>query len=517
MLISVAVCRTSFMSLGLWLSQYMSLSSEIFADARMKLQLAKTCLEPVRMSEPAKRRDNGDQDRHEYVSEPEYPFPTRVDDSGTRFFLETQTGFNCRYEGHITVAPRWRLLPREELQDLFRSKVVAGAESVPGMEISHVSFQAYKSQNEDRMFVHTFTAGTLLGVLDGHGGIACVEATQRDLPPLLETALTSALDETRGAPFERVSSTIEAAFEWTFLEYDASLMGPVNEVISELRETWKDEDWTDDDLLDRWYWEAQGRNRGASAHVGTCALVAFIPHDMSHVWVACAGDSQALHGRYDMVSATWTPTALNDMHNGDNPREVERIVAEHPGEEGTVVNNRLLGKLHCTRAIGDHVMKVPASFAWKYMQWMRPVWIAPNSIIEEWTSTHPTGSYLTARPTVRHTALRRGDVLVLASDGLSGANQLRALSSDMKERLITSLAGIASASGDRTCDMSDFEQMIGHSLAWPSQGDLPAQSVLSNVLFGADDVKLAAEVTMEFPRGKGQWQDDISVLVAKVI
>ena len=51
---------------------------------------------------------------------------------------------------------------------------------------------------------------------------------------------------------------------------------------------------------------------------------------------------------------TWSAKPLTVLHNSDNKTEMARLLAEHPGEGGTVVRNeRLLGQLIPLRAFGD--------------------------------------------------------------------------------------------------------------------------------------------------------------------
>ena len=53
-----------------------------------------------------------------------------------------------------------------------------------------------------------------------------------------------------------------------------------------------------------------------------------------------------------IVNNIWTATPLNDLHNLKNPAEVQRLQAEHPGEDDLIVKGRTKGYLGLTR--GEH-------------------------------------------------------------------------------------------------------------------------------------------------------------------
>lgn len=70
----------------------------------------------------------------------------------------------------------------------------------------------------------------------------------------------------------------------------------------------------------------------------------------------CPADFGILHAsRIVLISPDnegvkdWQIDFLTNAHNGDNPAEVERIRAEHPGEDECVLNGRVLGTLAPTR------------------------------------------------------------------------------------------------------------------------------------------------------------------------
>ena len=50
-----------------------------------------------------------------------------------------------------------------------------------------------------------------------------------------------------------------------------------------------------------------------------------------------------------IVNNAWTATPLNDLHNLQNPAEVQRLQEEHSGEDDLVVEGRTKGQLGLTR------------------------------------------------------------------------------------------------------------------------------------------------------------------------
>lgn len=102
---------------------------------------------------------------------------------------------------------------------------------------------------------------------------------------------------------------------------------------------------------------------------GTTALIALVDPRKENVWVASLGDGQASElfalilalintillvwfpvlSSKDVASNAWKGHVLCGVHNGFIQSEVERIRAEHPGEEECVIGFRVLGAIMVTR------------------------------------------------------------------------------------------------------------------------------------------------------------------------
>ena len=146
------------------------------------------------------------------------------------------------------------------------------------------------------------------------------------------------------------------------------------------------------------------------ANAGSCALLGIYNNVERTLKVAVTGDSRAVLGRRVSVkedSYAYETHALSADQNAHNPDEVERLRAAHPGEK-VVENGRVLGWA-MSRAFGDATYK-----------WSREV---QQRLHEEYLGDSPrsnclTPPYFTAEPEITTTTIKKGDFVVLASDGL---------------------------------------------------------------------------------------------------
>lgn len=108
----------------------------------------------------------------------------------------------------------------------------------------------------------------------------------------------------------------------------------------------------------------------------------------------------------------WLATPLSLDQNALNRAEIERIYAEHPGEESIIWNGRLFGNLQPLRAFGDVVFKWDSELHTRFLNSIYGrVVIKPH--------VYRTPPYLTAEPVVEHHSLEAQDkFLVIATDGL---------------------------------------------------------------------------------------------------
>ncbi|KAI8993784.1 phosphatase 2C-like domain-containing protein [Trametes punicea] len=159
------------------------------------------------------------------------------------------------------------------------------------------------------------------------------------------------------------------------------------------------------------------------------ALVTLVDPTKNHLWVANVGDCIAVLGEKDSAG-NWRGTVINSIHNGSNPGELERIRSEHPGEDDCTWNDRVLGFLAPTRALGDAWLKLPAVYADLVFKHLDAEWLSAE-VMEPHVSRIRTPPYLSNTPDVYHVRLTTEGahssgaiaasprVLILCSDGLS--------------------------------------------------------------------------------------------------
>ncbi|KAF7376018.1 Serine/threonine protein phosphatase 2C [Mycena sanguinolenta] len=150
---------------------------------------------------------------------------------------------------------------------------------------------------------------------------------------------------------------------------------------------------------------------------GSTVLVAL--HSGDDVWVASLGDCQCVLGA--KTTSGWQTTVLSSNHNGTDADEAARIHQEHPGEPECILRDRVLGAIAVTRAVGDFLFKLPASYTTRVFLNARPGFQI-SSKIADFLGRNLTPPYLSAQCDIQHVHLPSLDAseafLVLASDGL---------------------------------------------------------------------------------------------------
>ncbi|KAI0695563.1 phosphatase 2C-like domain-containing protein [Cerioporus squamosus] len=146
------------------------------------------------------------------------------------------------------------------------------------------------------------------------------------------------------------------------------------------------------------------------ALAGSCALLSFYDSHSRMLHVALTGDSRAVLGRrrYDSDGELkYDVYILTTDQNVANPRELERLAAEHPGEN-VVQNGRVFG-MGVSRAFGDARLKWPREVQDKLKR--RYLGRTPMAVVK-------TPPYITAAPEVTSIEVQPGDFLIMGSDGL---------------------------------------------------------------------------------------------------
>ncbi|KAE9392774.1 protein serine/threonine phosphatase 2C [Gymnopus androsaceus JB14] len=368
------------------------------------------------------------------------------------------------------------------------------------------SFSETKPVIEDKTVFFESSLGLIVALFDGHHSDELSEYASQTLPAFLCDRIEKTLTE-QGCSLDEA---VVASFVKGIEDYDRSLLQRVVDEFPQKDQTdWSDPFWQDE----REVFEVLGYNKSDPkfqmaryAVVGTTALIAFIDKAKENIWVASLGDSDAYLGQKSSDGSTWNAIRLSDSHNGDNPREVERMQAEHPGEPPVIKYGRTLGSLAVTRALGNHQLKAPLHLAINVLTWIYP---SPFGCKELPSMGYISPPYISATPTVQYHSLKPGDIVVLSSDGL--AYELRKFNEDDKSVLMVSLAGATNTTPiSLPQDHKLWSEKLGHGFIAPQADDNPAERLIRNVCFGTN-VEQMTEVV--FPLE--QW-DDISVLVLQL-
>lgn len=163
-------------------------------------------------------------------------------------------------------------------------------------------------------------------------------------------------------------------------------------------------------VLDRRLPKEEGVRLLSLPNAGSCAILGIYNNVKRTFKVAVAGDSRAVLGRRVALKEdtyAYETHVLSADQNAHNPREVERLEAAHPGEN-IFEGGRVLG-WGMSRAFGDAVCK----WSLEIQQRLHEEYL--NDRVRSNCLTPP---YFTAEPEITTTNIRKGDFVVMASDGL---------------------------------------------------------------------------------------------------
>ncbi|KAH9890462.1 phosphatase 2C-like domain-containing protein [Cubamyces lactineus] len=258
----------------------------------------------------------------------------------------------------------------------------------------------------------------------------------------------------------------------------------------------------------------------APAYAGSCALLSFYDCNSGLLHTALTGDSRAVLGR-QIHDASGRPTGMYSVHvlttdqTGHNPSERQRIESDHPDEQ-RIRNGRVLG-MGISRAFGDARFK-----------WSREV---QDRLKREYLGRTPlaavkTPPYLTAEPEVTSFAVRPGDFLVLASDGLwecltneeaVGLVGLWKEARSKRSRGAGTNGGAPLTLPEIPVERQEEDQTVryrqwGTEKRFVSVDENAATHLLRNALGGADTDLTAALLGMKAPRSR-TYRDDITITV----
>lgn len=266
---------------------------------------------------------------------------------------------------------------------------------------------------------------------------------------------------------------------------------------------------------------------------GSCALMAVVDPVRDDLYVACTGDSRAVAGIWEEDgngSGHWKVEVLTEDQTGRNPKELQRLQSEHPGEEDAVVmRGRILGGLEPSRAFGDARYKWPRAI----QELLSQAFLVGNNIpLRPPPSLFKTPPYVTATPVVTHRKLHipsqsessssQLKFLVIATDGLWDeissedvvalvGGHLAGLQGKIAKSELESKVKIST--GTPTLDGKDkASRPTKPTGSWVFTDDNVSTHLIRNALGGGDEAELRKLMSIPPPDSR-RWRDDITVTV----
>ncbi|KAJ3556168.1 hypothetical protein NM688_g2169 [Phlebia brevispora] len=390
---------------------------------------------------------------------------------------------------------RWtyRVLKEPELtQELTR---LSGARSVGRADT--VSFQpctAFDAESQDRAVVEEWLIEgrkwLFTAVLDGHLNHATVDFATHTLPSVVQGNLRSVL-KVRAEPHPSVISRM----------LSDAITSVDNAIITDFLQI-----FPDGEIFVRSIDHATARRfingPGTSEYRYTCAsrvlggstvLLTLYEETSGQLWVANLGDSCAVLGRRQ--NGRWIGELINSIHNGEHAAERQRVQREHGDEAECVVDNRVVGWLQPTRAIGDAWLKLPAIYTEKVLIHVDAPWFNSESLAR-YIPRIKTPPYVSNQADVYYRQLRRGSVqdvfLITCSDGL---------------------VDLCNGDGGIERIAHRWAQTVGYTLENSSRCNL-AMALLRSAIGGEDVNAVSRNLTVEMDE---RWMDDTTVIVQRFV
>lgn len=358
-------------------------------------------------------------------------------------------------------------------------------------------------RSQDRFVVLDWDGWLFSAVFDGHGGEEAVDYVVQELPSSIHAALAKALADAGTAP--PAPSTVCTLLQSSIQAVDDTLTDRVKHLFPDEATLAV---LTDEQIKSTINGPTNPNNLAILRCMrGTTALVSLVDPKKENLWVASLGDCQAVLGAKNS-NGTWDTTILSVNHSGKNPAEVARIRKEHPNESECIKFDRVLGAIAVTRAIGDHIFKLPVSYTRRVFMNCVPGF-SVSSKLEHFLPHNKSPPYLSALADIKHVALQPSTAnasesfLILCSDGLvdlyEHTNARRPTLEEILTQWVHILGERMDSRGAKVSDGADKENaalvLLRHAL----------------MAGGADDPdRLAQMLTVEIPC---RWMDDTTVLV----
>ncbi|EGO00161.1 hypothetical protein SERLA73DRAFT_72899 [Serpula lacrymans var. lacrymans S7.3] len=391
---------------------------------------------------------------------------------------------------------RWtyRLLPEHSLN----SEIERISTPQSHRSVDSVTFQpctTYTARSQDRYSIEEWDlpGGNWLftAIYDGHCGHDTVTYAQRRLPSMVRMSLQALLKSASSSSLrpELVSRTLYD----TIRHLDDSIRSDLFDLFPPDKLERMSDSQIKQHILN---------NGAAWAEIspmctqGSTVLITLTDPSRKNLWVANLGDSQAVLGTR-RSPGKWTPVVINASHNGNNPSERQRIMREHPGEPYSISEERVVGYLAPTRAVGDTWLKIPAAYSRRLFTKYCPEWMSPRQV-HEFANRILTPPYVSDIPEVYHHTLNVSNpiedyFLILCSDGLQ----------DLYD-------GVDMHFNDRQM-VDRWVKIVGQAIDSRETRNLALRLLRDGI--GGDNVQLVSRnLTLEIEE---KWMDDVTILIQR--
>lgn len=268
---------------------------------------------------------------------------------------------------------------------------------------------------------------------------------------------------------------------------------------------------------------------------GACALTAVVDTEEQQMWVAVAGDCRAVAGFYDQEedgSGTWRVDVLSEDQTAESPKEVARIISEHPKDNPAevIAGGRVLGSLQPSRSFGD------LRYKWTVEAQNN---VLPKILPPEIKQRPPprnlnTPPYVTAEPEVQYRKFNLPSspsdstkstlrFLILATDGLwdqLSSNDAVALvaahisgqrGSIPRPKLLKQLP-LVEDHATKTSSPLPHTAKAAENVKWAFRDESLGMHLIRNACGGDDEVTIRQTLSIPAPYSR-RFRDDITVAV----
>ncbi|KAG2051788.1 protein serine/threonine phosphatase 2C [Suillus hirtellus] len=271
---------------------------------------------------------------------------------------------------------RYRLFPEHELRAQILKRCTTNISS-DGRSLGASLQPHVGSVNEDRYLIMDLSlpngVWSLNCVFDGHGGHETADYLVSELPSLLMAGLLPTVTNLEGVSdvLTRAIFDVDEAITRDFLKIFPEEVDEIA-TMSDITVKARVNDQSSGGL---------NHQKALRCLRGSTILLTLVDPTKKHLWVLNLGDGLvAVLGSRRDASLQWNASILSDNHNGNNPAEADRIKRQHPGEPECIFNDRVLGNLAVTRAVGDHSFKLPRIYAEKIFLNVEPGFRVPAAI-----------------------------------------------------------------------------------------------------------------------------------------